>query len=210
MPVSSTAEYNTIITMLGVLFATVQASTGFYAAFKKKKLSLIKKNDILFRSHRAFGGFATILYLLGLFAGTTGFIDAITKQEVVPFEITDPSFNFHTWPSFLIFFIIMYKTYLAYFKKRKIYKHAKWLGMATFIAWSYTWVTAAISYYVRTVPPNLQHDPPKYLLPYDLFLLQIFLPFLIGGLISIPILINAKKLEMKKLEMKKLEMKKQK
>ena len=198
MPVSSTAEYNMIITMLGALSATVQAATGIYAAFVKKKLSLIKKNEIIFRSHRAFGGFATMLYLLGLFAGTTGFIDAITKQEVVPFEIDNLSFNFHTWPSFLIAIIILYKTFLAYFYKQKLYKQAKWLGSATFLAWAYTWITAAISYYVRTVPPNLQHDPPKYLLPYNLFWLQILLPFIFGVIISIPILIKAKKFDMKK------------
>jgi len=198
MPVSSTAEYNMIITMLGAFCATIQAATGIYAAFVKKKLSLIKKNEIIFRSHRAFGGFATILYLLGLFAGTTGFIDSITKQEVVPFEINSLSFNFHTWPSFLIALIILYKTFLAYFNKQKLYKQAKWLGSATFIAWAYTWITSAISYYVRTVPPNLQHDPPKYLLPYNLFWLQILLPFIVGGLISIPILFKAKKFDLKK------------
>ena len=198
MPVSSTAEYNMIITMLGVLCATVQAATGMYAAYVKKKVSLIKKNEVLFRSHRAFGGFATMLYILGLFAGTTGFIDSITKQEVVPFEINNLSFNFHTWPSFLIAIIILYKTYLSYFNKRKLYKQAKWLGSATFVAWAYTWITAAISYYVRTVPPNLQHDPPKYMLPYNLFWLQILLPFLVGGIIAIPILSKAKKIDMKK------------
>ncbi|MHA1745083.1 MAG: hypothetical protein ACTSWW_03720 [Promethearchaeota archaeon] len=198
MPVSSTAEYNMIITMLGVLCATVQAAVGMYAVYINKKPFLIKKNDILFRTHRAFGGFATALYALGLFAGTTGFIDAITVQEIVPFEITSPSFNFHTWPSFLIGIIILYKTYLAYFNKKKMYKQAKWLGPTTFVAWAYTWVTAAISYYVRTVPPNLQHEPPKYLLPYEIYWLQILLPFIIGGLISIPILVNAKKLMVKK------------
>jgi len=198
MPVSSTAEMNMIITMLGALCATVQAAGGIYAVYIEKKTFHIKKNDILFRSHRAFGGFATALYSLGLFAGTTGFIDAITVQEIVPFEITSASFNFHTWPSFLIGIIILYKTYLAYFDKKKMYKQAKWLGPATFIAWAYTWVTAAISYYVRTVPPNLQHEPPKYLLPYEIYWLQILLPFIIGGLIAIPILLNAKKWMLKK------------
>ena len=198
MPISSTAEYNMIITMLGALSATVQAVTGIYAAHIKKKVFLIKKNEILFRSHRAFGGFATMLYLLGLFAGTTGFLDAITKQEVVPFEINSLSFNFHTWPSFLIAFIILYKTFLAYFNKQQMYKQAKWLGGATFLAWAYTWIIAAISYYVRTVPPNLQHDPPKYLLPYNLLWLQILLPFIVGGLLSIPILYKAKKIDIKK------------
>ncbi|UYP45811.1 hypothetical protein NEF87_002096 [Candidatus Lokiarchaeum ossiferum] len=207
MPISSPAEYNTIITMLGALCATVQAATGIYAAYIKKKLSQLKRNDILFRSHRAFGGFATTLYLLGLFAGITGFLDAITKQEVVPFEIDDLSFNFHTWPSFLIMIIILYKTFLSYFNKRKMYQQAKWLGMATFIAWAYTWITAAISYYVRTVPPNLQHDTPTFLLPYNLYGVQILLPFLIGGLISIPILIAANKLNEKGKKTKKTEIK---
>ena len=55
--------------MLGCLCATVQLATGAYAAYRKKKLGLLKVNDILFRSHRAFGGFATTLYFLGLFAG---------------------------------------------------------------------------------------------------------------------------------------------
>ena len=51
MPVSSTAEYNMIITMLGALCATIQAATGIYAAYVKKKVFLIKKNEVLFRSH---------------------------------------------------------------------------------------------------------------------------------------------------------------
>ena len=139
-----------------------------------------------------------MLYLLGLFAGTTGSIDAITKQEVVPFEIDNLSFNFHTWPSFLIAIIILYKTFLAYFNKQKMYKQAKWLGSATFLAWAYTWITAAISYYERTVFPNIQHEPPNYLLPYNLYWLQILLPFIFGGLISIPILIKAKKFDNQK------------
>ncbi|MHA1673537.1 MAG: hypothetical protein ACTSYI_07905 [Promethearchaeota archaeon] len=95
-------------------------------------------------------------------------------------------------------YIFLYKTYLPYFNKRKLYTKAKWLGPATYIGWAYTWITAAISYYVRTVPPNLQHDPPKYLLPYSLFGLQILLPFVIGALISIPILIKAEKLAKEK------------
>ena len=79
-----------------------------------------------------------------------------------------------------------------------MYKQAKWLGSATFLAWAYTWITAAISYYVRTVTPNIQHLPPKFLLPYNLYWLQILLPFIFGGIISIPILIKAKKFDMKK------------
>jgi hypothetical protein len=198
MPISSPAEYNMVITMLGVLCASVQAATGIYSAYIRKKTSLIRKNEVIFRSHRAFGGFATTLYLLGLFAGTTGFLDAITKQEIVPFEITSVSFNFHTWPSFIIGITILYKTYLAYFNKPKMYQQAKWLGMATFIGWAYTWITASISYYERTIPPNLQHEPPKYLLPYSVYWLQILIPFIVGGLIAIPILIKAKAKEFKK------------
>ena len=44
------AEINTIITMLGCLCATVQAATGYYAGYRKKKVGLLKTNDILFRS----------------------------------------------------------------------------------------------------------------------------------------------------------------
>ncbi|MFX1358574.1 MAG: hypothetical protein ACFFA8_14995, partial [Promethearchaeota archaeon] len=58
----SVAEFNTIITMLGCLCATVQLATGAYAAYKKKKIGILKTNDVLFRAHRAFGGFATTLY----------------------------------------------------------------------------------------------------------------------------------------------------
>ncbi|MFX1376212.1 MAG: hypothetical protein ACFFA0_10390 [Promethearchaeota archaeon] len=47
----SVAEFNTIITMLGCLCATVQTTTGVYAFYYKKKRALLKTNDILFRSH---------------------------------------------------------------------------------------------------------------------------------------------------------------
>jgi len=191
------AEFNTIITMLGCLCATVQMATGAYAQYKKKKIGLLKVNDVLFRSHRAFGGFATTLYFLGLFAGLTGFIGAILFN-VPPFEGASPSFNIHVWPSFAIMVIIIYKTYLSYFKKPAMYKRAKWLGMAAFIAWSYTWVTSALSYYIRTTPENFQHPAPTYLLPIELLWLQIILPFLIGGLIGLYILRKADQLEIKK------------
>jgi len=190
----TTAEFNTIVTMLGCLFATVQAATGYYAGYKKKKISLLKTNDVLFRSHRAFGGFATILYFLGLFAGITGFLGAIFFQEP-PFEIFDFSFNFHVWPSFVIAVIVIWKTYLSYFRKPLIYKHCKWLGVATFIAWSYNWISSAISYYLRTLPSNQQHPPPTYLLPFELFWLQIILPFVIGVVIGFFILRAADKKE---------------
>ncbi len=90
----TTAEFNTIITMLGCLCATVQTVTGMYAAYYKKKISLLKTNDKLFRTHRAFGSFATIFYFLGLFAGTIGFIGGIFFGDP-PFEVQSYSYNFH-------------------------------------------------------------------------------------------------------------------
>ncbi len=188
------AEFNTIITMLGCLCATVQAATGAYAGYKKKKISLLKTNDVLFRTHRAFGGFATTLYFLGLFAGLTGFSGAIFFGEP-PFEILDFSFNFHVWPSFAIAVIVILKTYLSYFRKPLIYKHYSWLGGATFIAWSYNWISSSFSYYLRTLPSNPQHPPPTYLLPFELLWLQIILPFIIGGVIGFFILRVADKKE---------------
>ncbi len=193
----SVAEFNTIITMLGCLCATVQIITGWYAAYNKKKIGMLKTNDTLFRTHRAFGGFATTLYFLGLFAGITGFISAILF-DAPPFEGESPSFNIHVWPSFVIMIIIIYKTYLSYFDKPKIYKQGKWLGIATFFAWAYTWVTSAISYYIRTTPANPQHTPPRYLLPIELLWLQLLLPFLIGIIVGIFILRSVEKFEMRK------------
>ena len=188
----TTTEFNTIVTMLGCLCATVQAATGYYAGYKKKKISLLKTNDVLFRSHRAFGGFATTLYFLGLFAGITGFIGAIFFGEP-PFEILDFSFNFHVWPSFAIAVIVIWKTYISYLRKPLIYKQCKWLGAATFIAWSYNWISSAFSYYLRTLPSNPQHPPPTYLLPIELLWLQIILPFIIGAIIGYIILRKAEK-----------------
>jgi hypothetical protein len=195
----SVAEFNTIITMLGCLCATVQLATGYYAAFKKKKIGLIKTNDTLFRAHRAFGGFATTLYFLGLFAGLTGFIGAIVFN-IPPFEGTDLSFIAHVWPSFIVLAVIVWKTYISYFKKRSVYKRGKWLGGATFVAWAFTWITSAFSYYLRTLPSNPQHEPPTYLLPIEFLWLQILLPFLIGGLIGYLILRSADTIEKKKAE----------
>jgi hypothetical protein len=188
----TTAEFNTIITMLGCLCATVQLATGAYAAYGKKKISLLKTNDVLFRAHRAFGGFATTLYFLGLFAGLTGFIGGILFDEP-PFEIRDLSYNIHVWASFVIIGIIIWKTYISYFKKPSVYKRGKLLGIATFVAWAYTWISSAFSYYIRTLPSNPQHPSPIYLLPIELFWLQILIPFLIGGLIGFLILRSAKK-----------------
>ncbi|MHA1240840.1 MAG: hypothetical protein ACTSQU_08600 [Promethearchaeota archaeon] len=188
------AELNTIVTMLGCLCATVQGVTGYYAGYKKKKISLLKTNDILFRSHRAFGGFATVFFFLGLFAGTTGYISSLLFGTP-PFEILSFSFNFHFWPSFPIAIIVILKTYLSYFKKRLIYKTCKWLGVATFIAWAYNWISSAISYYLRTLPSNPQFPPPTYLLPFGLMWLQIILPFIIGAIIGYIILRKADKRE---------------
>ena len=189
------AEFNTIVTMLGCLCATVQAATGYYAGYKQKKIALLKTNDVLFRSHRAFGGFATTLYFLGLFAGITGFSGAILFGEP-PFEILDFSFNFHVWPSFAIAVIVIWKTYLSYFRKPLIYKHGKWLGVATFIAWSYNWISSSFSYYLRTLPSYPKpHPPPTYLLPFELLWLQIILPFIIGAIIGYIILRKAEKRE---------------
>jgi hypothetical protein len=198
----SVAEFNTIITMLGCLCATVQLFTGVYSAFYKKKIGLLKVNDILFRSHRAFGGFATTLYFLGLFAGLTGFIGALTFN-IPPFEGYDLSFIFHVWPSFLVMVIIIWKTFISYFRKPSVYKKGKWLGIATFIAWAFTWITSAFSYYFRTLPYNLSgtsfpHAPPRYLLPIQLMWLQILIPFLVGILISYFILKAANKIELRK------------
>jgi hypothetical protein len=177
------AEFNTIITFLGMLCATVQGCTGFYALYFKKKIGLIKTNEVLFRAHRAFGSFATVLYLLGLFSGINSFIGAVTRNSP-PMELESASFNIHTWPSFLVVVIFAWKTYLSYFKKGPLYGTRRWLGPALFVAWAYTWITAAVSYYLRTLPSNPQHPAPSYLLPYEWMGLQIALPFLLGGVIG--------------------------
>jgi len=193
MPIEQ-VEFNTIITFLGVLCATVQGITGYYAAYYRKRAALLKTNDVLFRAHRAFGGFATTLYLLGLFAGINGFIGAITRNEP-PLELSSASFNIHTWGSFPVFVVVAWKTYLSYFRKKTLYRKRTWLGIAMFVAWSYTWLTAAVSYYVRTLPSNPQHPAPVFLLPYRLLGLQLALPFILGGLIGALILRRAVKLE---------------
>jgi ABC-type antimicrobial peptide transport system permease subunit len=200
----SVAEFNTIITMLGCLCATVQSYSGIYAAYYRKRTATLKTNDILFRAHRAFGSFATTLYFLGLFAGMVGFFGGIFFNNP-PFEATNPSYNIHTWPSFAVIVVIVWKTYISYFKKPSVYRKGKWLGVATFIAWSYTWITAATSYYLRTLPSNPQHEPPTYLLPIELFWLQILIPFIVGSIIGYFVLRKAHKIELKKQE--KLEIK---
>ena len=200
----SVAEFNTIITMLGCLCATVQSYSGIYAAYYRKRTATLKTNDILFRAHRAFGSFATTLYFLGLFAGMVGFFGGIFFNNP-PFEATNLSYNIHTWPSFAVIVVIVWKTYISYFKKPSVYRKGKWLGVATFIAWSYTWITAATSYYLRTLPSNPQHEPPTYLLPIELFWLQILIPFIVGSIIGYFVLRKAQKIEKKKQE--KLEIK---
>lgn len=181
------AEMNTIITFLGMLCATVQGFTGYYAAYYRKRGALLKTNDILNRAHGAFGGFATTLYFLGLFAGLNGLIGALTRDEP-PLELRSASFNFHTWGSFLVLVVVLTKTYLSYFRKKPLYGKAKWLGIAMFLAWSYNWITAAISYYVRTQPDNFQHPQPVFLLPFELMGFQLALPFLLGAIIGALIL----------------------
>jgi hypothetical protein len=187
-------EMNTIITFLGMMCATVQGVTGFYAGYVLNKMGLLKGNDVLFRAHRAFGSFATTLYLLGLFAGVNGLIGAIVRDEP-PLELSSASFNIHTWGSFPVLIIVAWKTVQSYFFKRPLYTKRKWLGIATFAAWAFNWITAAVSYYLRTLPSNPQHPAPVFLLPYRLMGLQFALPFLLGGLIAALILRQANKLE---------------
>ena len=187
-------EMNTIITFLGMLCAMVQAMTGAYAAYRLKRIALIKTNDILHRAHRAFGSFATTLYFLGLFAGINGLIGALTVNQP-PLELDSASFNIHTWGSFPVLGIILWKTYVSYFRKQTLYRKRKWLGIAAFLAWTFNWITAAISYYVRTQPSNLQHPPPNFLLPYELMGVQLALPFVLGGIIGVIIVRKAMALE---------------
>jgi hypothetical protein len=193
MPIRQ-VEFNTIITFLGMLCAVVQGVTGYYAAYYRKRAALLKVNSVLNQAHHAFGSFVTVLYFLGLFAGVNGLIGALTRNEP-PLELNNASFNIHTWGSFPVLFIVLWKTYLSYFRKKLLYSKMKWLGIAMFLAWTYNWLTAAVSYYVRTVPPNLQHEPPVFLLPYDLMGLQLALPFILGGAISAVILWRAIALE---------------
>jgi hypothetical protein len=78
----------------------------------------------------------------------------------------------------------IWKTWLSYFNKKPLYSKRKWLGIALFGAWAYNWITAAVSYYLRTVPPNKQHPAPVFLLPYEWLGVQLVLPFVLGGLIG--------------------------
>ncbi|NIU39115.1 hypothetical protein GWN65_03835 [Candidatus Bathyarchaeota archaeon] len=183
-------EFNTLITFLGMLCATVQVSTGYYAGHYKRRLAVLKTNEVLFRAHRAFGSFSTVLYILGLFAGLTGFIGALTVNKP-PLELNSVSFNIHTWGSFPVLFIVAWKTHLSYFNKKVLYAKRRWLGMAMFLAWTFTWLTAAVSYYIRTLPSNPQHPPPVFLLPYEWLGVQLVLPFVFGGIIGALILRQA-------------------
>lgn len=187
-------EFNTIITCLGALCATVQMVTGYYAAYYRKRAVLLKTNAVLNAAHHRFGNFATVLYFLGLFAGINGLIGALTRNEP-PLELRSPSFNIHTWGSFPVLVVVLWKLYLSYFNKKWLYGKRKWVGLAMFLAWSYTWLTAAVSYYLRTLPSNPQHPPPVFLLPYRLLGVQLALPFVLGGLIGWVILRRARSAE---------------
>jgi hypothetical protein len=186
------AEYNTIITFLGCMCATVQMSTGWYAAYMLQKPALLTTDKVLSRAHRSFGDFATVLFLLGLFNGINTLVSAFRIGDP-PLELNSLSFNIHTWISVLLVVIFVWKTWLSYFDKSKLYKKRRWLGPAMFGVWAFTWITAAISYYLRTLPSNFQHPPPSFLLDYELLALQLALPFILGGLISWRILWNFRK-----------------
>ena len=104
-------EMNTTVTFLGMLCATVQGVTGYYAAYYLGRAALLKTDDVLNRAHRAFGSFATTLYFLGRFAGINGLIGALTRNGP-PLELRSASFNVHTWGSFPVLAIVLWKTYL--------------------------------------------------------------------------------------------------
>ena len=189
------AEYNTIVTMLGALCATSQVATGYYSAYIKKRMALLRTDEILFRSHRAFGSFATVFYFLGLFAGLTGFAGTLT-ENMPPMELGDPNYVIHTFGSFVILVIIVSKIYLSYFNKKILYAKVKGtLGVATFLAWAFTWITSAIAYYTRTLPTNPQFPPPTFLLPYELMGLMMAIPFLIGGTIGFLVVMKSRNVE---------------
>ena len=178
------AEYNTIITLLGMTCAMIQGFTGIYATYYKRKMGLIKTNDLLFRAHRGFGGMGTAFYFLGLLNGLTGYIGSVFQNDP-PFLLFDPLFSIHTFGSFIILGIILTKTVLSYFKKSVLYRKSKGrLGVATVLAWAFTWVTSVAIYYTRTYAPIPRHPPSVYLPPLDLFWFTLLLPFLLGGLIG--------------------------
>jgi hypothetical protein len=176
-------EFNTIITALGMMCVTVQGTTGLWAVYGQRKPALLKTNPIISRSHSTFGAFATCLYLLGLFSGLVGLIGAMTIGKP-PLELDSASFNIHTWGSFPALLFIAWKTWLSYFNKPALFRGRLWLGPAALLSWVFTWISAAISYYLRTQPDNLQHPPPVFLFPYELMWLQLILPFALGGFIG--------------------------
>ena len=73
-----------------------------------------------------------------------GLVGALTRNEP-PLELRSASFNIHTWGSFPVVIVVAAKTYLSYFNKKPLYRKWTWLGIAMFVAWAYTWITAAIS-----------------------------------------------------------------
>jgi hypothetical protein len=207
--ITSVAEFNTVITMLGFIAASIQASTGVYAAIYKKKTALLRTNEVLWRSHRLFGSFATLLFFLGLFQGVTGFIQAIINPaggETPAFEPERVSFNLHVWISFPITIIILGKTFISYFSKKTVFKQGKWLGIATFTSWMIMWITSAIAFYANveglpwSADAGTLHKSPGVLLPSTIWgiILQIFIPFIVAALISWPILVKSHKLELEK------------
>ena len=99
--------------------------------------------------------------------------------------------------------VVAWKTYLSYFRKKSLYSKRKWLGIAMFVAWSYNWITAAVSYYLRTLPSNPQHPAPVFLLPYSLLGVQLMLPYILGAGVGALIVRKALKVEAAKAARKK-------
>jgi len=52
-----------------------------YALYYRKQPGLLEVNDVLFRSPKAFGSFASTFYLLGFFPGINSFIGAVTRNS---------------------------------------------------------------------------------------------------------------------------------
>ena len=156
-------EMNTIVTFLGMLAATVQGVTGYYAGYLKRRAALLRTNEALRPSACHLCAMATILYLLGLFAGINGFIGALTVNKP-PLELQSASFNIHTRGSFPVLAVWTCKNGLTLTSASSM-PSAKWLGIAMFVAWSYNWLTAAVSYYERTMPPTSSTLIPTFYSP---------------------------------------------
>ena len=144
--------------------------------------------------------FNTIITFLGCLCATKQFVIfsalfwwIFSLALRVPLELNSLSFNVHTWISIPLIAVFAWKTWLSYFDKPKLYRKKRWLGPAMFSTWAFTWITAATSYYVRTLPSNPQHAPPSFLLPYRLMVVQIAMPFVLGALITWPILVRFRK-----------------